>query len=196
VHRPSTGREIQVNLSWKPNRQLEISQRFMSALREINPSAGPQGIPEPMTRVQNQYRIQFSFHPNRFILVRHRVDLNAVRFPGRTDRGVLFSTDLTAQDPKRPVSLSTRVSWFQADSYEARLYQFERDVLYYYAISPFYRQGLRVYLVLEAGFNRNWTAWIKVSSTLFNDYQLIMNLLGEEDPMAKAGIRVQLRYRL
>lgn len=195
VHRPSAGRDIQVSLSWKPNRQLEISQRFMSALREINPSAGPQGIPEPVARVQNQYRIQFSFHPNRFILVRQRVDLGAVRFPERTDRGVLLSADFTAQAPKRPVSLSTRVSWFQADSYEARLYQFERDVLYYYAISSVYRRGLRFYLVLETGLSRNWTAWIKVSSTLFNDYQDFINTSGAEDPMAKTGIRVQLRYR-
>ncbi len=194
VHRPSYGREIQCNVTWKPNRQLEITQRFMSGLREINPPATARMLPEPQTRMQHQYRIQVSVHPNRFIHIRQRVDLNRVRLPGSTQRGFLVSVDLAAQLPKRPVSVSARVSWFQADSYEARLYQLERDVLYYYAISPFYRQGLRTYLLLEARFFRQWTVWLKASSTLYDDNQYFTGSLADADPVAKAAIRCQVMY--
>jgi hypothetical protein len=192
VHSPSAGREIQVSLAWKPNKLFEMLQRLQAGQKDLNLSDDRAFLRVPMPRRQIQYRIQVSFQPNRFIQIRQRLDFCQVSHGGLPHRGTLISADLTARLPKHPIALSTRVSWFQADSYEARLYQFERDVLYSYAISPFYRQGVRMYCMVESRLGGGWKAWLKCSTTLFNDNQLLASSGEDPLPMQKLAIRFQV----
>jgi hypothetical protein len=95
--------------------------------------------------------------------------------------------------PRSRVELSFRLAWFEADSYAARLYQFERDVQYYFAITPLYRRGLRTYLLLDVRLTPRWTCWVKYGASFFSDRGLSLPI--EEDmPLARHTLQLQLRY--
>ncbi len=191
VNRPAQGRDWQLNLAWKPTKMLEITQRIHAGRNEISyPGDGPI-YPATGLKSQIQYRIQVSFQPNRFIQLRQRAEISKVRLENQRDRGALFSVDMTAKLPKHPSSISARLSWFQADSYEARLFQFERDVLYSYAISSLFRRGLRTYLLFSSRFLQDWTIGLKASVTLFNDNQFISQIGQDRQPSGKWAVRLQ-----
>lgn len=192
LNRPVHGKDWQLNLTWKPTKMLEITQRIHAGRNEISYPGDDPVFPGTGPRNQIQYRIQVSFQPNRFIQLRQRAEINQVGLEDQRNRGALYSFDMTAKLPKHPSSISARLSWFQADSYEARLYQFERDVLYSFTITPFFRRGLRAYLILSSRFLQDWTAGMKVSGMLFNDNQLLGQNAQDNQPSRKWTARFQL----
>jgi hypothetical protein len=106
---------------------------------------------------------------------------------------MLLSADMVYKPPRSKVELSFRIAGFQADSYAARLYQFERDVQYYFAIAPLYRRGLRSYFLVDVQLAPRWTCWIKYGATFFTD-QGVLPSDDEDMPISRHSLHLQLRY--
>jgi hypothetical protein len=193
VDRPSVGKELMVMLHWKPSKILECQQRFFIGQGETNPSGAPMPMVSPEAVKRVQYRAQWAFQPTRSWQFRSRAELVWVHAGQGTDRGMLLSADMVYKPTRSKVELSFRIAGFQADSYAARLYQFERDVQYYFAISPLYRRGLRSYLLVDVQLTPRWTCWIKYGATFFTD-QGVLPLVDEDMPTARHSLHLQLRY--
>jgi hypothetical protein len=106
---------------------------------------------------------------------------------------MLLSADMVYKPPRSAVELSFRLAGFDATSYAARLYQFERDVQYYFAITPLYRRGLRTYLLVDVQLTPRWTCWIKYGATFFNDRGVLV-WIEDDMPIARHAVHLQLRY--
>jgi hypothetical protein len=193
VDRPSIGRELMVSLHWKPSKILEWQQRFFIGQKEVNPSSPELPMVAPDLLKRFQYRSQWAFQPSRNWQIRSRAELVWVHSGSGTDRGMMVSADMVYKPPRSRLELSFRLAGFDADSYAARLYQFERDVQYYFAITPFYRRGIRTYLLLDLQLTTRWTCWIKYGGTFFNDQGSAL-LMDEDMPVARHSLHMQLRY--
>jgi hypothetical protein len=66
----------------------------------------------------------------------------------------------------RKMSISGRVLYFDADSYNSRLYAFETDVPYSLTIPSFYNSGLRYYLQVKCPLLRKCTFWLRWAQTI------------------------------
>jgi hypothetical protein len=91
--------------------------------------------------------------------------------------------------------LTIRYALFDTDSYDSRLYAFENDVLYYYAIPSFYDRGTRVYGIFRYQFKKNFDLWVKYSQSLYNNRTTINSGLNEIQGNKKSELRIQLRLR-
>ena len=94
----------------------------------------------------------------------------------------------------KPYSLCARITWFQTNGYNSRIYGFENDVLYYYTISALFDTGMRFYILFHQNIHRNWQAWFKISTTLFADNQSVGSGLTEILQGHRSEIRFQLVY--
>jgi hypothetical protein len=87
---------------------------------------------------------------------------------------------------KQRLAGNMRIQYFEANSYDARLYAFENDVLYGFAIPAFYNTGVRYYININVDIvkrgssykrkNLSGTLWLRWAQTVF-----VNNIIAIED---------------
>jgi outer membrane receptor protein involved in Fe transport len=87
--------------------------------------------------------------------------------------GWMMYQELTWRFLKAPLRLSARYAIFNTDSYDTRIYAYEKDVLYAFSIPALYSTGSRYYLVATWKPARNISVYAKWSQTIWsNVYEL------------------------
>jgi hypothetical protein len=69
----------------------------------------------------------------------------------------------------KPYSISARLSGFETGGYNSRIYAYERDILYYYAIPALQNLGFRNYILVNYKISKQlqiWLKWIHAKNTL------------------------------
>jgi hypothetical protein len=108
--------------------------------------------------------------------------------------GVLMFQDFTYTSTRKRFQLSGRVSLFNVDDYDARIYATETDVLYQYSVPLFQNSGVRYYLVSKITFFRGLDVWIKLSQTQYSNITTIGSGLETINSNTITDIRTQLRW--
>ena len=109
-------------------------------------------------------------------------------------QGVMLSQHATWQ--WHWLTMDTHVGWFRTDSYDARLYQYERSLQYDFSFPAYYGHGLRHALMLKAAIGRRLTATIKYGTTNYFDRSTIGSALQQIAHSSTTDILLQLRYKL
>jgi len=195
VDRPTDGFGQLAQLSWKPHKKMETYIRFQKEVKSANKSGGVLNMNELVTVARTNLRWQCAFQPFADLTIRNRLELNWNKNAGNLEQGFLVYLDFIYKSLRRPYSVSTRLAWFQTDGYNSRIYGFEQDVLYYYAISSLFDSGARGYILCHYKIHKNWDAWCKFSSTWYMDKHSIGSGLGEILNDHRSELRLQLQYR-
>ena len=58
-------------------------------------------------------------------------------------------------------SISARISAIETGGYNSRIYAYERDMLYYYAIPSLYNVGYRNYILFNYKISNHLQIWLK-----------------------------------
>ncbi len=151
----SAGKESFLHVAYSFSRQFDLTFhirdkiRSQSEIRTIDDE-----------RHQTNYRIAFTFKVNPKISFTNRMEIVRVSYaPSRyNERGFLTFLEGTYRGGKNGVGIRSRIIFFDARSYDSRLYQYESDVAGNFSNPPMYGKGIRWYLV--AGYE------------LFNDFSL------------------------
>jgi hypothetical protein len=128
-------------------------------------------------------------------MIRSRLDVSWYKKSGSTEEGFQACIDFIYKNMKKPYSFSFRIVWFQTDGYNSRIYGYEQDVLYYYAISALFDSGSRAYVLFHYNIHKNWQVWAKASSSLYTDNQSIGSGLSEIFANRRSELRFQVQYR-
>jgi hypothetical protein len=86
-----------------------------------------------------------------------------------------------------------RLQYFETDGYNSRIYAYENDVLYYYAIPVFFTKGWKYYLNINYDLNSRISFWLKWAQTIYNDQKSIGSGLDEISGNTKSEIRILAR---
>jgi hypothetical protein len=144
VDRPSTGSDFFVQLTYTPNKQLEIYTRYRSESKAINVNPDDLTLPPVPLQPKQNWRINFSYKINPAITLRNRVEMVWFDKKGSgAENGFLTYFDVLFKPVLKPFSASLRLQYFETDGYNSRLYAFENDVLYSFSIPVFYDKGYR-----------------------------------------------------
>ncbi|MES2649174.1 MAG: hypothetical protein V4717_20015 [Bacteroidota bacterium] len=193
VSRPSNGSDYLVQLTWKPNKQLEVYTRFKSEKKALNyPSSGlPFYEPEDVPR-QN-WRTHISYKISSAVTLRSRVEVMWYDKSGRTmEQGFLMFGDFFYKPMMQPYSMNLRLQFFETDGYNSRLYAYENDVLYSYSIPPSSGKGFRWYCNLNYDFNSRLSVWLRVARTVLKD----ANTIGSGYDLINANHKTDYRAQL
>ena len=87
------------------------------------------------------------------------------------------------------------IGWFRSDSYETRLYQYERSLQYDFSFPAYYGHGLRHSLMVNAKMGRRLTATIKYGTTNYFDRSMIGSGLQQVNHSSMTDILLQLRLK-
>ena len=118
-------------------------------------------------RTQRKYRLTATYKASPSLTAKGRIELTTVDYPipGRSERGYLFFQDLRYRISGF-LSATTRLVFFDTDSYDSRLYEYENDVHGVFANPGLYGKGRRWYLVIDYSPSRVFSLSAKYSETL------------------------------
>jgi len=197
VNAPSNGSDYLIQLTYRPNRQLEIYSRFKKESKAIN--YNPDGLtlsPVPAQPKQN-WRTQFSYKISRSVTLRNRTEMVWFDHKGPADsRGFLIFADVLYKPIMKPFSAGIRLQYFETDDYNSRLYTFENDVLFSYSIPVFYDKGYRYYLNLSYDLTRRLTVYGRIAQTVNPNRTSIGSGLDEIEGTHKTEVKLQLYWKL
>ena len=109
------------------------------------------------------------------------------------DRGWMLSEQVVYA--WRWLQMTASASYFQTDSYESRLYRYERSLLYNFSSLMLYGKGIRYAFMTRADIGKHWMMTAKVGVTNYFDRSKISSGQQEIDGSSMADIDVQIRYK-
>ena len=194
VDAPSEGKDFLAQLTYVPNKQLEIYTRFRIETKQTNQ---PDNITSTNYLVhipRQNWRTQISYRINADFSVKSRVEVLWYDKKGSNkENGFLTYFDIGYKPVQKRYAANMRLQYFETDDYNSRVYAYENDVLYYFSIPVFYNKGYRYYLNLNADISKKLSVWLKWSQTIYNGQQTIGSGLDEIRGSHKSEIRLLFR---
>ena len=164
------GNIISIQYSWDPNKKTSYYIRLQSKEKDNNGKLNNNKTNLLGKERISNYRIHFSFSPYQSITVRYRTELSVYTGEFKhTERGFLSYLEIIYKPMLKPYSISARLSGFETGGYNSRIYAYERDILYYYAIPALQNLGFRNYILVNYKISKQlqiWLKWIHAKNTL------------------------------
>lgn len=195
VDAPSNGSSYLMQLTCKPNKQLEIYSRFRSETKGSNFNPEQFALNQVDAGTQRNWRTEFIYKLNTELELSNRMELVSVatKTPP-AEQGFLVYTNVLYKPMSKAWSFSARWQYFQTDSYNSRIYAYENDVMYSYSIPVFYDKGLRYYLNANYAINKKFIVWARYARTRYKNRTLIGSGLDEIKGSVKSDLRLQVTY--
>ena len=100
-------------------------------------------------RNQNNLRASFSFALNKWMEINQRIELTTVSYSAshNGEEGMLMFTEVNVSSQHSRFYGTARMVYFDTQSYDSRVYEYESDVRGEYSFPPLYGRGSRWYVV-------------------------------------------------
>jgi hypothetical protein len=197
VDRPSKGSDYLLQLTWKPNKQVEVYTRFKTETKAINYSSAGLAYHETEDVPRQNWRTQVSYKISQSVTLRTRAEAVWYDRNGKAkENGFLIYGDFFYRPMMKPLSLNIRLQYFETEGYNSRLYAYENDVLYSYSIPPFSGKGFRSYLNINYDINKHITTWFRIARTTYADATTVGSGYDEIEGNHKTDYRVQVLFSL
>ena len=113
---------------------------------------------------------------------------------GAHDKGFMVGESVACQ--WRSLKLSFNAGYFNTDSYDARLYVYERGPLYAFSYPSYYGEGVRCAMMIQATISRRLTLTAKGGYTHYLDRDVISSGLQQIDGSTMTDVDLQFRWKL
>ncbi|MFP4471665.1 MAG: helix-hairpin-helix domain-containing protein [Bacteroidales bacterium] len=195
VDQPSSGHEYMGQLSFFPSRDLEIYFRHRSEVKAQN-FASENAMPVVKEICRRSFRLNAAMAVSPSMVLKNRVEINSYRQGGgEASTGFLIYQDVLFRPENSPWDLSLRYALFDTETYDARIYAYENDVLYAFSIPAYYYQGSRFYVLLKYEATAFLDAWIRFAQTFYSNQKTIGSGLSEIHAKTKSEIKIQIRVK-
>lgn len=198
VDQPNTeGFEMLTQLLYKPNRKTKMYIRFRQQNKPINDNAevDVERIKKVVDQYQTNYRFNISYKVSDAFTLRNRVEyVTYERGNNPIEKGYLINQDIIYKPLSKPYSFSIRYALFETDSYNARIYAYENDVLYYFYIPAYYRTGSRFYITARYKYQKKFDFWIRYGIWSYRNEDVILSGLEEINGNSRSEIKLVARY--
>jgi hypothetical protein len=195
VDAPSYGKDFLAQLTYTPNKQVEIYTRFRNETKQSNQPDNTTVTNYLVNLPRQNWRTQISYKINLAITLRNRVEMVWYDKNGNSaENGFLTFFDFIYKPLMKPFSGVLRLQYFETEGYNSRLYAYENDVLYSYSIPVFFDKGYRYYLTLNYDISKKVSIWIRLAQTIYRDKNTIGSGLDEISGNRKTEVKLQARY--
>ncbi len=195
VDAPAVGVDYLAQLTYKPNKQLEMYARYRteSKSKNYNPDGNITApvIPKP----RQNFRGHVNYKINPAVTFRSRIELVWFdRKGGGAQSGFLSFVDILFKPMMKKYSGNVRLQYFETEGYDSRLYAYENDVLYSFSIPVFYDKGYRYYLNANYDFSKKLSLWLRWAQTIYKNKTTVGTGLDEIQGNKKTEVKLQLQY--
>lgn len=197
VDAPSRGKEYNVFLSYSPNSRTNFIFRYNINYKQLNQS-NTDAVAYPFDESGSCYRIHLETHPTKSLTLKSRVEYvtkqKQVKL-GET-KGFLIYQDIIYHEERLPWTINLRYAIFDTDSYNERIYTYESDVLYNFAVPAYYDQGSRFYILGKYSISKDVNIWVKYASTYYFNKEVIGTGMDEIKGRVKSEVKAQIVIKL
>jgi len=169
---PAYGTDFLGQVSWQPSRAFETYIRYKHEISDRNLSSDyleDDPIMHVLTNVEKtNIRWHADYDVNKSLTLKSRIEFTLYdENAGFPEKGYLAFQDFNYHPLSSPFSFSTRFAIFNTDSYNARIYAYETEVLYAYSIIGLSGKGTRAYLLVTYSPFKWLDIWARVSNTWY-----------------------------
>ncbi len=168
VDAPTQGSDYLVQLTYRPNKQVEVYSRFKNEDKAINITGLNLPTRQFFYRPRKNWRTQVSYKISRSVTLRNRIEVlwYDPQVAERQEQGFLTFFDVGYRPFGLPFSSTARLAFFETNSYDSRIYAYENDVLYSFSIPAFFDKGVRYYININYDLTRKLTCWVRFAQTI------------------------------
>lgn len=197
VDAPSSGHELLSQLTYKPNKIFEMYVRFREQVRQKNSRDASQPVTGIEDVRQRNFRLNLSYTVNEFFTFKSRIEYVWINRPSnQPEKGMIITQDFLYRPKSLPIDLALRYALFDTDSYDTRLYSYENNALYAFAVPAYYYRGNRAYVLLRYSFLRHCDLWVRYGVFIYANRNSIGSGAEEITGSKKTDITIQLRIKL
>jgi len=195
IDSPTKGTEYFGRVTYTVKRRLEIYGQFRTKQNSVNSRPTGDAIAQVVDQNRSQVRLHMNNMLTKGIQLRSRIEWTSYSTPLEDQQGFMIYQDVVYSPIASPWTFSARVSLFDTDDFDSRVYTYENDLIYYYAIPAFSDQGSRFYINIRYKGIRNLTAEVKFAQTRQLDATSIGSGNDEIQGNLRSEIRGQVIYR-
>lgn len=195
---PSFGYETIGQLIYRPSKTFEVYFRFRQKNRQLTESAAFSDA--PIRGIENElrsyYRLNLSYSLTKEVKLRSRIEYSRYQRGERdVEQGFMVYQDIIYNPLNFPLSFNARLAYFDTESYNARIYVYENDVLYAYSFPAYFYRGMKAYVTLRYNIYKNIDAWVRVSNVFLSNRDQVGSGLETISGKHRTDIKVQLRFK-
>ncbi len=196
VDAPSHGTDWMAQVNWRPQRGTELYVRVRQRNRPRNTGDDVDRIRNIVEVDQTNYRFNAAYKVSPSVSLRTRVEtVDFQRGEMPLKHGFLIYQDIVHRPLSSPVELTLRFALFETDSYDARIYAYENELIGVFGIPPYYGRGIRWYGMVRATPLRRVDLWVRYGAWIYQDQDRISTGLQEIAGNVRSDIKVQMRWR-
>ncbi len=197
VDAPSYGKDYLVQLTYVPNKQLEVYTRFKNERKQNNQPDNNTVINYLDNFPRQNWRVQAGYKITNAITLRSRAEVIWYDRKGKnSEQGFLSFFDFIYRPLTRPFSGVVRLQYFETDGYDSRLYAYENDILYSYSIPTFYDEGYRYYIMVNYDVNSKVSLWFRLGQYIYRNKNIIGSGADAIEGNTKTELKIQARFLL
>lgn len=190
---PSNGWDVFAQADFRPSRKVQFYLRYKNEEKDkkFRVEEKYENHPEQFRKS----RFHFQYNPSETISLKTRME--HVFYKGlETENGWMIFQDVQFSPAKVPLNLAARLAYFNTESYNSRIYAYENDLLYTFAVPAFFGKGFRGYLNLKYKISERAEIWFKLANTLQNGAESISSGYNEIAGNQKTEVKFQLRLKM
>jgi len=193
---PSNGIDYFVQADYDASHNVKMYFKFKQEIKQKNQTIDAVGI-NPVEDYSNlKFRYHLTFNVSKNLILKSRIELsNYTLGDNDPEKGYLVYQDINYQFSKIPMRVSLRYAIFDTDTYNARIYAYENDVLYAFSIPAYYSKGIRTYAVLKYKLTKNIDMWLRYAITKYSNTNVISSGLNEIQGDTKSEVKVQFKFK-
>lgn len=192
----SNGREIFLQMDMKISRRAKAHIRFRNKVTQRNTRDEVLGLKDQVNLNKTNVRLHYEQQLNNNLTVKSRIEWVRYLYDDDASNGLLLFQDVIYQFNRFPMRVYGRYALFDTETYDARVYAYENDLLYVFSIPSYFNRGMRAYLMFKLDLGRKVDFWFKWAVWSYQDRDSISSGLEEIDGNRRTDIRLQLKVRL
>ncbi len=196
VYAPSHGYEWLAKLSYQPRKNLTAFFQLRQEVKERNLSDSGQPAQVYLLGSIQKINATLSLETrlSTHLFLRSRILWNQVEIESKKTFGLMVLQDV--QFGRQNWKITGRMALFDSDTFDNRLYAFENNVLWTFAIPAFSGRGIRNYLLGQYQISQKLTAYLRIARTTYTDREKISSGLQTIDGNKQSETTLLLRYFL
>ncbi|TAH00809.1 MAG: hypothetical protein EAZ15_08385 [Sphingobacteriales bacterium] len=195
VDAPSGGYDIFSQFAFIPNKQARFTLRYRIRNKEQNSPLSTSTRFLESVRRQN-FRLEAQYQVNKSFTLRNRIEVMAFKEESDKQRyGFMAYQDVNYSPLSSKFSGNVRLTMFQTENFDTRIYAYESDVLYGFSIPAYQNQGIRFYVNGRYTLRRGVDFWIRYALTQYSNLTTIGSGLDEINGNQKSEIKLQARIQ-
>ncbi|MFN0048808.1 MAG: helix-hairpin-helix domain-containing protein [Cytophagales bacterium] len=191
---PTDGYEYFGRLNFKPTKKILLYAQWRHQNKPTNAADNNTPTDFVAEATTDNYLINLDWKGEKLIGTKSRVQFTQYRQAGQpTESGFVIFQDLDLDFSKK-VKISARFALFDANNYNTRIYVYEKNVLWAFALPVYYGQGIREYLMLQYNATRDITLWFRIARFEYRNADKISSGINEITGNSKTEVTLQLKY--